>query len=128
LARGGLFKSGSFNGENAGGQFGRKEISMKHARSGIVDMRTPAISWLRSTGFGGNRNSVHFPTFKSICTVTVYTFSVRDGRTGGWRTSRHKMTLAEAVERYGKGNYEVIEDSKEVRWRRPLKRIFRLFK
>ena len=38
------------------------------------------------------------------------------------------MTFAEALERYGNGNYEVLENSREVRWRRPLRRIFRLFK
>ncbi len=104
---------------------------MNEARYGIVDRRMQAesiVSWLRSAGFEGNRNSLQFPTLKSMCTVTVYPFSVRDGRTGRWRTSRHKMTFAEAVERYGKGNYEVLENSKEVRWRRPLRRIFRLFK
>jgi len=61
-------------------------------------------------------------------TVTVYTFRVRDGRTGKWRTSRHKMTLDQADERYGYGNYELIEDSREIRWRHPLRRLFQVFK
>lgn len=103
---------------------------MKDARYGNMDKGTQAqslVRWLRGAGFDGSRISLQFPTFKLMCTVTVYTFSVRDGRTGRWRTSRHKMTFTEAVERYGKGNYEVLEDTKEVRLRRPLRRIFRFF-
>lgn len=42
-------------------------------------------------------------------------FRVRDGRTGKWRTTHHKMTLVEAAKRHGEGNYEVLEWSKEVR-------------
>ena len=85
-------------------------------------------SWLRNARFAGARTSDSFPTFRSMCTVTVYTFRVRDGGTGKWRDSRHKMTLEKAGERYGPGNYEVLEWSKEVRWRRFLMRILRIFK
>ena len=85
------------------------------------------VSWLQSS-FAGDRFSVLFPTFKSICTVTVYTFRVRDQRTGNWRDSRRKMTIVKADKRYGNGNYEVVEDSKEVRLRRLLKKIFKFSK
>ena len=60
--------------------------------------------------------------------LTLYTFFVRDGRTGEWRTSHHKMTLEEAATRYGEGNYEVLECSAEVTWRRLLGQIFRFCK
>ena len=66
---------------------------MKEAQYGSVDIHTQAesiVSWLRSAGFDGKRISLQFPTFKSICTVPVFTFSVRDGRTGRWCTSRHR--------------------------------------
>ena len=63
-----------------------------------------------------------------MCTVTVYTFRVRDRRTGNWRDSRHKMTTSKADKRYGDGNYEVIDSSKEVRLRRLLRKIFKFSK
>jgi hypothetical protein len=53
---------------------------------------------------------------------------VRDRRTGNWRDSRRKMTIVKADKRYGNGNYEVVEDSKEVRLRRLLKKIFKFSK
>jgi hypothetical protein len=65
-----------------------------------------------------------------ITRLTIYTFRVRDGRTGKWRTARHKMTLEEAAKRHGEGNYEVLELSKELhpRWRRLFGQIFRFSK
>jgi hypothetical protein len=84
------------------------------------------VTWLRNT-FARDRLLVLFPTFKSICTVTVYTFRVR-GRTGNWRDSRRKMTTAKANKRYGDGNYKVVESSKEVRLRRLLRKIFKISK
>ena len=62
--------------------------------------------------------------------ITIYTFCVRDGRTGKWRATRHKMTIEEAAKRYGEGNYKALEGSKEVhqRWRRLLRQIFRFSK
>jgi hypothetical protein len=95
----------------------------------IVQMQAQAesiINRVRSAHLDRDRASELFPTFRSMCIVTVYTFRVRDGGTGKWRDSRHKMTLEKAEDRYGPGNYEVLESSKEVRWRRLLGRIFRL--
>ena len=85
------------------------------------------VSWLKSS-FARERLSVLLPTFISICTVTVYTFRVRDRRTGTWRDSRRKMTIVKADKRYGNGNYEVVEGSKEVRLRRLLRKIFKFSK
>ena len=47
----------------------------------------------------------------------LYTFRVRDGRTGKWRTIPYKMTLKEAADQLG--ICEPIEESKEVKpiWR-----------
>jgi len=60
----------------------------------------------------------------------LYIFRVRDGRTGKWRTTRHKMTLKEAADRYGDDTYEPVEGSKEVRpiWRRLLRKILKFSK
>ena len=57
----------------------------------------------------------------------LYTFRVRDGRTGQWRTIPYKMTLKEAADRLG--ICEPIEESKEVKpfWRYLLARICELF-
>src|SRR5258705_7781866 len=106
----------------------------EHQRDGTVDytymvrgkMRTQTrsiVNRLRST-LAPDRLSVLLPTFKSMCTINIYTFRVRDGGTGKWRDSRRKMTIANADKRYGEGNYEVIESSKELRLR-SLLRLFR---
>ena len=59
----------------------------------------------------------------------LYTFRVRDGRTGKWRTIPYKMTLKEAADRYGDGICEPIEESKEEQplWRYWLRQIFEFF-
>lgn len=83
---------------------------------------------MRGTGLVASHGADRFPTFRSMCKITVYTFRVRDGGTGKWRNSRHKMTIDKAEERYGPGNYEVLESSKEMRWRPFLRRISQIFK
>ena len=57
----------------------------------------------------------------------LYTFRVRDGRTGKWRTIPYKMTLKEAADRYG--ICEPIEESKEEQplWRHLLRKISEFF-
>lgn len=47
--------------------------------------------------------------------VVLYRFKVRDSNTGKWRQTRYSITLEEAKERYGDGNYEPLEWSKEIR-------------
>jgi hypothetical protein len=54
-----------------------------------------------------------------VSIITIYAFRVRDERTGKWRTTRYKMTLEEAGERYGKGNYQVLELNQGTAGRRP---------
>ena len=58
----------------------------------------------------------------------LYTFRVRDGRTGQWRTTPFKMTLKQATDLYG--ICEPVEESKEVQsiWRYSLRRIFEFFR
>ena len=85
------------------------------------------VKWLRGS-VARDRLSVLFLTFKSMCTVAVYTFRVRDRRTGNWRDSRRKMTIGKAEQRYGAEKYEVLESSKEMRWRSFLRRVARIFK
>jgi hypothetical protein len=57
----------------------------------------------------------------------LYTFRVRDGRTGKWRTTRHKMTIKDVADRYRDDTYEPVEASKEVQpiGRRLLRNIFK---
>lgn len=46
--------------------------------------------------------------------VILYRFRVRDSYTATWRQTRYSITLEEAQERYGDGNYEPLEWSKEI--------------
>ena len=45
----------------------------------------------------------------------LYYFRVRDQRTGKWRQTRYRLSDAEALERFGAGNWERLDDSREVR-------------
>ena len=47
--------------------------------------------------------------------LELYHFKVRDPVTGKWRTTNYRLTVEEARQRYGEGNYEVLEWSREVR-------------
>ncbi len=47
--------------------------------------------------------------------LELYRFRVRDPKSGKWRTTSYRMTFEEARERYGMGNYEPLEWSKETR-------------
>jgi hypothetical protein len=47
--------------------------------------------------------------------IILYRFRVRDAVTGKWHITRYALTEQEAEQRYGKGNYERLDWSKEVR-------------
>ena len=45
----------------------------------------------------------------------LYLFKVRDLVSGKWRQTRYRLTDETARERYGEGNYERLDWSREVR-------------
>ncbi len=47
--------------------------------------------------------------------LILYRFKVRDPITGKWYRTNYRLAVEEAQERYGEGNYELLEWSKEVR-------------
>jgi hypothetical protein len=47
--------------------------------------------------------------------VILYFFKLRSDVTGKWHKTRRRMTIKEARQRHGKGNYEVLWDTREVR-------------
>jgi len=47
--------------------------------------------------------------------LELYLFTVRNPITGKWRQTRHRSTVDAARKRYGEGNYEPVEGSREVR-------------
>jgi hypothetical protein len=47
--------------------------------------------------------------------LRLYRFKVRDPITDKWRTTRYHLTAEETRERYGEGNYELLEWSREAR-------------
>lgn len=47
--------------------------------------------------------------------TVLYRFRVRNALTGKWRQTRYVLTEENAEKRFGKGNYERLEWSKEVR-------------
>ena len=47
--------------------------------------------------------------------MELYLFKVRDSLTGHWQQTRYRLTVAGARERFGEGNYELLEWSREVR-------------
>lgn len=50
-----------------------------------------------------------------MATLEHYLFKVRDEITGKWRQTRYRLTTEIARKRYGEGNYELLEWSREVR-------------
>lgn len=46
---------------------------------------------------------------------TLYFFEVRDSLTGKWRQTRYRLNEDEARARYGDGNYERLDWTREVR-------------
>jgi hypothetical protein len=48
-------------------------------------------------------------------TIILYKFRLKHERTGKWYTARYMMTIQEAKERHGEGNYQLIEGSEEIR-------------
>jgi len=48
--------------------------------------------------------------------IILHSFRVKHAKTGKWYTSLHKITIAEAVSRYGKGNYKLIRGTAIVRY------------
>ena len=49
------------------------------------------------------------------CQIIRYFFKLRNEGTGKWHKTRWRMTIEEARQRHGEGNYEVLEWSEEVR-------------
>jgi hypothetical protein len=47
--------------------------------------------------------------------LELYLFKVRNPITGKWRRTRQRSTVDAARKRYGEGNFEPIEGSREVR-------------
>jgi hypothetical protein len=47
--------------------------------------------------------------------MELYLFKVRDSITGHWQQTRYHLTIAGARERFGEGNYKLLEWSREVR-------------
>ena len=47
--------------------------------------------------------------------LVLYFCKVRDPITGKWRKTRYRLTAEEARARYGEGNYELLEWSREIR-------------
>ena len=45
----------------------------------------------------------------------LYYFRVRDAITGKWRQTRYRLSEADALDRYGEGNYELLDWTREVR-------------
>ena len=45
----------------------------------------------------------------------LYFFRVRDEITGKWRQTRYRLSDGEALNRFGAGNYERLDWSREVR-------------
>jgi hypothetical protein len=48
-------------------------------------------------------------------THELYFFKVRDQISGKWRQERYRLTDETARERYGEGNYERLDWTREVR-------------
>ena len=46
--------------------------------------------------------------------MELYLFKIRDSLTGHWQQTRYRLTVAQARERFGEGNYEPLEWSREV--------------
>ena len=53
----------------------------------------------------------------------LYFFKLRNEVTGKWHQTRWRMTIEEARQRHGEGNYQVLEWSKEVRERTDPSRL-----
>lgn len=47
--------------------------------------------------------------------LILYRFRIRDPITREWRTTSYHLLVEEARERYGDGNYEALESTREVR-------------
>lgn len=41
--------------------------------------------------------------------ITLYTFRYKEKTTGKWREARYQISIAEALERYGEGNFELLD-------------------
>jgi len=50
-----------------------------------------------------------------MASIELYRFKVRDPVTAKWHQTQYRLDVETARERYGEGNYELIEWSKEVR-------------
>jgi hypothetical protein len=48
-------------------------------------------------------------------TIELYKFRVRDPLSGKWRETRYRLSDTEALVRYGDGNYERLDWTREVR-------------
>ena len=48
--------------------------------------------------------------------IILHWFRVKHEKTGKWYTSLYKITIAEAIRRYGNGNYKLIKGTAIVRY------------
>ena len=47
--------------------------------------------------------------------LALYFFNVRDSLTGKWRKTRYRLNEEEARKRYGDGNFERLDWTREIR-------------